>query len=67
MVVQALEDLGVLDLAVTELVLAGPVQAFILNLYELLRLGAANGALCGRGVTLMDIPAYETSEFLFHK
>ena len=65
-VVKALEDFGVLDLAVTELVLACPVQAFVLDLDEFVGLGAAYGALLRRILALMDVSADHASEFLLH-
>ena len=66
-VVETLHDLFILDLSVTELVLAGPVQALFLDLDEFLRLCAADRALCGRSITLVDVSTNKTSEFLFHK
>ena len=66
MVVQTLHDLLVLDLSVSELVLAGPVEAFVLDLYEFIRFCTAYGTLLRRGIALVDVSAYKTSEFLFH-
>jgi hypothetical protein len=64
--VQALHDLGVLDDAVSEAVLTGPLQTFALDFHELIALSAALRALSGRILPLIDIAANETSEFLFH-
>jgi hypothetical protein len=65
-VVETLKDFGVVDLAVSELVFAGPVQAFILYFDKLIGFGAAYGALLGRSVAFVDISANHTSESLFH-
>ena len=66
MIVQALHDLGVVDLAVSELVLAGPVETIFLDFDKLVSLGAADGARLGRVLAFVDVTADEASEFLFH-
>ena len=66
-VLQTLPQLGIRTLTVTQLMLGHEVQSAILdNLDELVGTNLAQRALLGCLVTLMNVTAYGTTEFLYH-
>ena len=66
-VLKTLPQLGVRTLAITQLMLRDEIQCAILdNLDELVGTYLAQRALLGSLVTLMNVTAYGTTEFLYH-
>ena len=68
MIPQTLDNFLVLYLAVTDVVLAGPLRlaTLILDFYEFARRGVALWTLRWRVLAFVNITANQTSEFLFH-